>query len=183
METVRSFVSMNVPSTPAVHDVRERLKGIGGISVPDEVHMTLRFLGDVDKEKIEELSERMRSLERYSCFNVSMKGLGAFPDVRNPRVVWIGADLGPPFHKILSELDGILDRTSVEYDKKPFKAHVTVGRVRGPSGPLTGLLREHRDLDAGSFICSEILLMSSLLTPYGAKHSVIGAFRLGGPLI
>lgn len=180
MEKIRSFVSINIPETPEVLRIRERLRGIGGVGVPKDVHLTLRFLGDVDAGKIETLSAHMASLEEYRPFSVSLKGAGAFPDVKDPRVVWIGAELGDPFRSILSDLDRMLNASSVEYDRKPFKAHVTVGRVRTPSKDLTDLLDEEKNASAGSFLCSEIFLMGSTLTSGGAVHSVIDEFRLNG---
>ena len=178
METIRTFISINIPDMPAVRDAKETLKDISGIAVPRDIHMTLRFLGDVDVKKIERLSKQMSSLKNYPPFDVSMKGLGAFPNVRDPRIVWIGAELRAPFYDILSEIDGVLDSLSIEYDKKPFKAHVTVGRVKRRSEPLIDLLNKHRSLEMGSFRCTEILLMSSVLTPSGAKHEVIGTLHL-----
>ncbi|MDR2698457.1 MAG: RNA 2',3'-cyclic phosphodiesterase [Candidatus Methanoplasma sp.] len=180
METIRSFVSFKIPEMPAVTDAQEKLRGTPGVSVPKEVHLTLRFLGDVEQKKIGKLSERMRSLEGYEAFGVSLKGIGAFPNNKDPRVVWIGAELGDPFPSILSDLDGMLGSLSIKYDKKPFKAHVTIGRVRTPSRSLTEFLDGGRGLEAGSFVCSEIFLMSSDLTPKGAVHSVIDPFRLSG---
>ena len=171
---------MNIPAAPAVEEARERLRGIGGVSVPGDVHLTLRFLGDVKAEKIKELSGRMRSLEGHRPFSVSMRGLGAFPNIRDPRVIWIGADMGEGFYDILSDLDGILEKSSISYDKKPFKAHVTIGRVKTPSRGLTDLLGKEKGLEAGSFVCSEIFLMGSELAPGGAVHSVIDSFRLAG---
>ena len=182
METVRSFVSIGIPEMPAIADTQEKLRGIPGVGVPKEAHLTLRFLGDVDEKKIKELSARMRSLESCKTFGVSVKGLGAFPNNRDPRVVWIGAELGDPFPSILSDLDRMLDSLSIQYDRKPFKAHVTVGRVKTTSKPLTEFLDKGRGLEAGTFVCSEIFLMGSELTPRGAVHSVIDTFRLnGGP--
>ena len=175
---IRSFVSFRIPATPAVRKAQESLMRIKGVSVPKEVHLTLRFLGDVDAKSIKELSERMRSLEKYKQFSVSMKGLGAFPNVRDPRIVWIGADLGEPFYDILSDLDRMLDACSIGYDKKPFKAHVTIGRVRAQSEGLSDILREEKGTEMGSFLCPEVLLMKSELTPKGAVHSVIGSFKL-----
>ena len=180
MENVRSFISFNIPATPAVLNAREKLRGVRGVSVPKDVHLTLRFLGDVDTKTIGKLSERMRSLEEYRSFNVTMKGLGVFPNVKDPRVVWIGAEIGEPFYELLSELDEMLNASSISYDKKPFKAHVTVGRVRTPSKDLTDLLNEEKATEMGSFVCSEIFLMGSELTPNGAVHSVIGSFCLAG---
>jgi 2'-5' RNA ligase len=174
----RSFVSIDVSRMPAIQDIQKKLRGIPGISVPRDVHMTLRFLGDVDTGKLKKLSSEMKALEEYSTFNVSMKGLGAFPHNKDPRIVWIGAEMGSPFYDILSDIDEMLDRTSVDYDRKPFKAHVTVGRVKNASKNLADLLNECRSIEVGSFVCPRIYLMSSRLTPDGAKHSVIDTFKL-----
>ncbi len=180
MDKIRSFISVKIPDTPAVLGAMEKLRGIKGVSVPKDVHMTVRFLGDVESRKIKDLSERMRPLEEYSPFSVSMKGLGAFPNVRDPRVVWIGAEIGDPFRDILEDIDGMLKASRIDYDKKPFKAHMTIGRVKAPSEHLTGLLNDCREMEIGSFVCSEIFLMKSELTPKGAVHSVIDAFSLAG---
>ncbi|MCL1811652.1 MAG: RNA 2',3'-cyclic phosphodiesterase [Methanomassiliicoccaceae archaeon] len=180
METIRSFVSFEIPEMPAIRETQQKLRAVRGVSVPDSVHLTLRFLGDVEAKRIKELSARMMSLEKYQPFTVSMKGLGAFPNVRDPRVVWIGAELGDQFQSILCDLDKMLDASSIDYDKKPFKAHVTLGRVKMPSTILTDLLNKERDRDIGSFTCSEIFLMSSMLTPKGAIHSAINTFDLKG---
>ena len=180
METTRSFISIRIPMNPAVKRAQERLRNIGGVSVPNEVHLTLRFLDNVENRKLERLSESMAALEKHPQFNVSVRGLGAFPNTRNPRVIWIGAALGDTFSELLSDLDNILDFSSVAYDKKPFKAHVTVGRVKDNHEGLTAFLDEEMNLDAGTFICTEILLMGSKLTPNGAVHSIIKSFRLAG---
>ena len=178
MEMIRSFISFVIPATPSIRTAQEKLRSIKGTNVPKEIHLTLRFLGDVESKKIRELSERMKALEKYETFNVAMKGLGAFPNNKEPRVVWIGAELGEPFKDILSDLDGMLEASSISYDMKPFKAHVTIGRVKTPSGALTSILNDERSTDFGSFSCPKILLMKSDLTQNGAVHSVIASFRL-----
>jgi len=178
MEKIRSFISIDIPKTPAVRNAQKSLREIGGINVPDDVHLTLRFMDDVEAKKLKELSEQMRSLEKYQCFNVSMKGLGAFPNAKDPRIVWIGAELGEPFKDILSELDGILETSSIFYDNKPFKAHITVGRVKTTSKELIALLNKEKSTEVESFTCSKIFLMGSKLTSNGPVHSVIDTFRL-----
>jgi len=178
METIRSFISFNIPNLPAVKEPLEKLRGIKGVSVSKEVHLTLRFLGDVHEKKIGELSEKMRSLENHSSFDVSLKSVGAFPNKNDPRVVWIGAEIGDPFFDILKDIDNMLDSLSIGCDKKPFKAHITIGRVRTPSKELTQFITDRKDQEYGSFVCTEIFLMKSVLTPKGAEHSIIGSIKL-----
>jgi 2'-5' RNA ligase len=178
METLRTFISIAIPVSPQIKDALGKLREIQGISVSKEIHLTLRFLGDVETKKIKELTAKMKTLEQYHSFSVSVKGMGAFPNNKEPRVVWIGADLGSPFNEILSTIEKMLDSSSIDFDTKPFKAHVTLGRVRDPSQKLTDLLTEYRNIDAGSFVCNEIFLMSSQLTPGGAKHSIVASYKL-----
>ncbi|MCL2317542.1 MAG: RNA 2',3'-cyclic phosphodiesterase [Methanomassiliicoccaceae archaeon] len=178
MDYIRSFISFNIPITPAIREPLEKLRSIRGVSVTKEVHLTLRFLGDVQEKKLKVLSEKMRSLENYSSFSVSMKGIGAFPKNTDPRVVWIGGDIGVPFYDILKEIDKMLDSSSIEYDKKPFKAHITIGRVRDPSKELTQFIVDRKDIEYGTFTVEEIFLMKSVLTPKGAEHSVLETIKL-----
>ncbi|MCL2295525.1 MAG: hypothetical protein FWC29_00370, partial [Methanomassiliicoccaceae archaeon] len=74
METTRSFISIRIPMNPAVKRAQERLRNIGGVSVPNEVHLTLRFLDNVENRKLERLSESMAALEKHPQFNVSVRG-------------------------------------------------------------------------------------------------------------
>ena len=178
MDKTRFFISMGIPATPQIKEAQRKLREIPGISVPGEVHLTLRFIGEADDKKINSLKKRMQSLEDFPSFKVSMKGMGAFPNIKEPRVVWIGADMGDPFYKILSSLEKMLDDSSLDYDDKPFKAHVTLGRVKSPSSKLTSLITENRDLEAGSFVCNNICLMGSELRPTGAVHSLIASYVL-----
>ena len=178
METIRSFISFNIPSSPSVREPLEKLRNIRGVSVPKDIHLTLRFLGDVPEKKLKELSAKMRTLENYSSFTVSMNGIGAFPKNTDPRVVWIGADIGSPFNDILKDIDKMLDSLAIEYDKKPFKAHITIGRVREPSKELTQFIIDRKDQEYGSFTVEEIFLMKSVLTPKGAEHTIIDTIKL-----
>jgi 2'-5' RNA ligase len=180
MEMIRSFVSISIPKMPVVGDTLEKLRGIRGVSVSKEAHITLRFLGDVETKNLKELSARMESLEAYPPFKISVREMGAFPNTKDPRVIWMGAEPGGPFRNILSDLDKMLDDSSIDFDKKPFKAHITIGRVKESSKDLVEFLKKEQNVDAGSFICSEILLMKSVITQTGAKHSVMAAFRLRG---
>ncbi|MCL1984104.1 MAG: RNA 2',3'-cyclic phosphodiesterase [Methanomassiliicoccaceae archaeon] len=178
MEQIRAFISIAVPDTPILAEIREKLRRTSAVNVPDKVHMTLRFLGDVSEKKIKELSERMKDLEDHSSFGVSLKGIGAFPNSEGPRVIWIGAELGGPFFAIFRDIEKMLNDLSVEYDKKRFKAHVTLGRVRKRSDLIADIIEGYKDADAGSFRCSEIHLMGSVLTPEGAEHTIIRTAHL-----
>jgi len=178
MDKTRWFISIGIPVTPQIKEAQKKLREIPGISVPEEVHLTLRFIGEADGKKIDLLKKKMLALEDFRSFRVSMKGMGAFPNIKEPRVVWIGADMGDPFYKILSSLEKMLDDSSLDYDNKPFKAHVTLGRVKTPSSKLTSLITENRDLEAGSFDCHGICLMGSELRPTGAVHSLVASYGL-----
>ena len=180
MELVRAFISAAIPDTPAIAEIKEELRKTSAVNVPDKMHLTLRFLGDVPENKIKELSDRLKKLEEHPPFDVLLRGTGAFPNVREPKVVWIGAEPGEPFLQILHEAEKILNDLSIGFDKRKFRAHVTIGRVRRRSDDIAQILDRFRDADAGSFRCSEIYLMGSVLTPEGAKHTVMGTIRFAG---
>ena len=178
MEQIRAFISVAIPDTATVADIKKRLRGTHAVNVPDKIHLTLRFLGDVPEKKIKELSKLMKNLESYPSFDISLKGAGAFPNAREPRVVWIGAEIGEPFLSIFRDIEKMLNDLSIEYDGRKFKPHVTLGRVRRRSDEIADIIDRFKDADAGSFRCSEVFLMGSVLRPEGAEHTVIETIHL-----
>jgi len=148
---------------------------------PETVHLTLRFLGEVEGGRAAELGGGIRAALAGECgctFRVA--GGGAFPNARRPRVLWFGIVGVRP--------DGSLDRlaTSVERavrelgfdpEPRPFRAHLTVARARRDARPAppTDLADEH---DLGEVSVGRIVLMRSELSASGARYEVVDRFPL-----
>ncbi len=178
MEKVRSFISISIPEFDTIDDIKDRLGRIKDVKVSNDTHMTLRFLGDVDPHTLYELADRMDVLSSYPSFNITLEGLGAFPNAGSPRVIWIGIKAPDTLNSIVETISNILDTINVDYDRKPFKGHVTIARVKNNNPDITSEINGLKDVKIGDLRCSEIHLIRSDLSPKGAVHSVIKTIHL-----
>ena len=152
---------------------------------PENVHLTLKFLGEVEENRVGELSEAIdRTVAGVSEFQMTAREFGAFPSNRRPRVVWVGIEVD---EEVLSDLHGRLEaeleRLGFERETRDFRPHLTLGRAHRRAGGrdfdgfdevLDSLDYEDR-LEVGS-----VDLMRSDLRPDGARYSVIHSARLEG---
>jgi 2'-5' RNA ligase len=150
---------------------------------PENYHFTLKFLGEVDDRLVPPLGDAARrAASRSSPFTLSLEGIGAFPDLGRPRVIFYG--IGEGFEE-LRKLAGLVEDEceilGFERERKRFRAHLTLARVRRPvPEEVTAILRafpgagEEARLEVGRFV-----LMSSRLTPSGAIYTEEASFDLG----
>ena len=150
----------------------------------DSLHLTLKFLGEVRKADLPRACELIReSAASAPVFEARLSGLGVFPDLRRPRVVWVGVRDDPP---ALAELHARLDEGLAEIgaprENRAFRPHLTLGRVRRP-GSAAGLgepIERFSKSDLGEMTVDEIVFMQSELTPSGAVYTPLARFACGG---
>ncbi len=176
---LRLFISVPVPDPGPLEPVLRELRTVYGIrTVPaGQLHITLRFLGDTDERRLDDVvSACRRAVRGTELFEIVLKGAGVFPNARNPRVVWIGVRpedvLSGLSERITSELKGF------SMDEKPFKGHITIARCREPV-QLKPFLEKYSDTEFARFRCGGICVMKSELSERGAKHTVLSNIRLG----
>lgn len=172
---VRTFISVRIPEPSCLKHVLDDLADMDNVrpSPLSQMHITLRFIGDVDERKVPKVVECVRSACRdRKAFDISLSGTGCFPNRNRPSVVWVGASPAEELTDLAETIGRKLSSAGIGSDDKPFKAHITIGRCKGPTD-LSGFLDTHRDERFTEFTCSEVLVMKSVLSPAGAKHSVI----------
>jgi 2'-5' RNA ligase len=182
----RLFVAIDLPL-----ELRERLAALSR-SVPGargtkagQLHLTLRFAGELDEEGASALRAGLAGVAAAAAgsFELTVRGVGAFPRRRDPRVVWAG--LAPS--EELDALHGLVEKAAVaaglEPERKRFRPHLTLARLRRADTRAVGAwLDEHAGLEEPPFAVEELTLFSSELRPSGAVHRVLAAWRLGdGP--
>ena len=190
MTARRLFVAAWLPpeARREARDVARRLESTGADVrwVPSEnLHVTLRFLGDVEAARVDALVACLADALRGSAaFALRLAGLGRFPPRGAPRVVWAGLDTGArELAAAASRIEkallggGFLDRI----DPRPFRAHVTLGRPRSSRGVgrLLDLLEEV-SFRGGTHPLQEVTLAESRLSPRGAEYSAVARFPLDG---
>lgn len=181
MAQIRVFVSIPVPDPAPLGDAVVALRSVENVrpSPVNQMHITLRFIGDVEEASV----PRIAGCVRRACsgvqpFEVTMRGTGAFPNARRPSVVWVGAEPEDVLRGMSDRLAKELSKARIRFDDKPFKSHVTIGRCRGPAS-LDGFFREYGDREFLRFQCDRVLVMRSVLSSSGARHSVLETVMLG----
>lgn len=177
--TERLFLALPLP--PVVRDVlaglAQPLPGVAWTR-PAQLHVTLRFLGDVPVEKIDAIVTRLAAV-RVAAFVLPIEGLGTFPPNRPPRVAWIGVGAGHPrLFQLRQRVDDSLLAAGLLLDVRTFHPHVTLARCTGQAAGLAAWLHTHREFIAPPFRVEAFELCSSDLRPSGAVHTLKQRFPL-----
>jgi 2'-5' RNA ligase len=188
-DAMRCFVAVNLPG-----EIREEVGkfaaspslGAAGRVVrwvrPENIHLTLKFLGNVDREMLPELSASLETaLTGQSPCRLTVKGAGVFPPRGRPRVVWVGlAGETVALAAIHAAVESALEPLGFPREKRPFTAHLTVGRVRDPrrAAPLGPAISANRDREWGKCVVDRVHLMRSELFPTGPRYSILHTVRL-----
>jgi len=147
---------------------------------PENLHLTLKFIGEVPQEKARRIQRALNDIKRRS-FDIDLRGLGAFPSMERPRVIWIGVSEGASqLEGLASEIEDILMRhASVRKSGKAFHPHLTIARVKGRVTPSARRVLEKHSSDIfGKISAREFLLVKSTLTPRGPIYDVVERYDL-----
>jgi 2'-5' RNA ligase len=180
---MRLFLAIGLPG-----EVRDRLADIqrefacyGMLKLVEHgnLHLTLKFLGEVHESKADAVEEALDSV-KHGRFRVSLRGVGAFPNPGRVRVVWAGvADGCGEVVGLQCKVDAALKPLGFKPDRR-FHPHVTLGRAKGEVDKtgLRDFLKQNADVDYGAFDVGGYLLMQSRLTPKGPVYSVTREYLL-----
>jgi 2'-5' RNA ligase len=178
----RLFVAIDLPD-----DVKNRIADIGrdlpgARPVPrEQLHLTIRFIGDVDEETFASAREALAGITGTS-FPLTIKGIGHFPPGKFPRVLWAGLEESPPLLKLQQQVELALVEAGIAPDGRRFSPHLTLARLKEtPYATVAHLEEQQRDLVAGPFRVEEFHLYSSTLTRTGAIHAKMQTYSLSTP--
>ena len=178
--SIRSFIAIDLWEQTRrqieafIQELRKSDAQVGWVRV-EGIHLTLKFLGNVSPGSIEEIkSELARVASQTGPIRIEPAGCGAFPAIKSPRVIWIGlrGQIGP-LSELARQVETALVPLGFKPEDRPFKPHLTVGRVRGRQRlqALQEILLAHRDFTAEPFDASQVVLYKSELRPDGARYS------------
>lgn len=148
---------------------------------PENIHLTLRFLGETEESRVPKIiSEIDRITVDFKPVATSINSLGAFPNLRRPRVIWLGLDeTAEAIAKMARQFE--LSMRKLRFEKeKPFRAHLTLGRVKKPQG-MQNLLEylETYALEPIPVTFDRVVLFKSTLTPKGSIYERLHEVELG----
>ncbi len=187
MSKVRAFIACDMPESllDKISGIQDRLKGLDADvswTKVSGIHITLKFLGDIEEDSIDKVAAVIEGASKgQKPFEVAIKGSGAFPNLRNPRVIWLGVeDNDKGLLHIQQFLDDGLKALGFEPEEREFKPHLTLGRVKGFRGKegLAAAVSEFKGLDLGSFIVDRVMLYKSELKPTGAIYTKLREIKL-----
>ena len=180
---MRAFIAIPCPDElkEGMVEIQENIKDLGKLTLvkPENIHLTMKFLGEVDEDKISDITKRLEFLSDLQGFDISLKGVGTFPNMNYIRVIWVGMGEGADrITTIHSEIDRKLNELNFKKDKN-FHPHLTIARVKflKKKEELRDILQKNSARDFGSFKADRIELMQSRLSPRGPEYSVIHETR------
>lgn len=176
-ERIRSFIAVDVADKEIVQRIvalqRELLRTGADLKPvePENLHYTLLFLGEQPKRSLDELAKRLESISA-PCFQLELRGVGAFPREDSPRVVWIGAGKGREELAALAYKVRELAKDIAQADEE-FAPHLTIARVKGPRNKdrVAEFIAGHKNDVFGVVQVCEVKLKKSVLTPRGPIYS------------
>lgn len=188
MPPVRAFLAVDVASTAraALTALQNELQPSGGSwrwVPPENLHLTVRFVGAVEPAALDALSATLRrAVDGCRPFRYRLSGGGAFPSSRRARVVWVGVS---PVPDELTHLHGVVEHAVREHgfaaEARGFNPHLTVARVKVPDESVALLIKTLRGSELGETAVSELVLFESELSSGGARYRAVHRFRLNGP--
>ena len=177
---IRTFVSIHVPVSDEMKEILSELDCRKNVRVAnaEQIHLTLKFLGDTDEKKVEKLCQSLKTaLEGQKAFDITVMGMGGFPNECHPRVIWLGVKDPGILKEIAGIVDGCVKGLNLDCDDKRFSPHITIGRSYG-STDIGDLVRNCKGKVLCTFRCNHIDVMESILYPKEAVHSVIESIPL-----
>lgn len=183
---MRTFIAIEVPEgvRRSLATLVERLRSSEARLTwvkPEAMHLTLRFLGEIDGDRV----ERLRALlsEGYAdaaAFDLAVRGLGAFPNPRRPSVLWAGVEpVDGPLARVREIAERAAQAIGLAAENRAFHPHLTLARVKDPAEAdrVRPFWERERDFEAGTFTAGGVTLFSSRLTPRGPVYTVVQEFQ------
>src|SRR5262245_7277655 len=136
------------------------------------LHLTLKFLGEVEEARVERVASAMRSAAAGgAAFELTARGLGCFPNPRSPRVLWAGLADEPELPALAERIERECRALGFPAEDRPFRSHITLARIAGRVALDRARLAPDRP-EFGSWSVPRVVLMESQLSPRGSRYSV-----------
>ena len=186
--SIRSFIAIELPDGIRVRlqALQDRFKAhklnIRWVD-PGNIHLTLKFLGNISEGEIEKVAGALSaSVGPWAPLSLCAKGMGAFPGLNRPRVIWVGiGGEAVGLAALQKSLDDRLAEEGFKPDERPFKGHLTLGRVRGAlkTDVFRTALQGDLNFETESFTVTGVSLFRSELKPGGAVYSRLLTVPMG----
>lgn len=185
MSQVRTFIAIEIPDVirQKIAAVQEKLKKAGeriSWTKPGNIHLTLKFLGDVKENQIEPIADAVKiSANGIRPFSFQVGNLGAFPDIRRARVLWV--DVVNPTNELAElakRIEDQLSKIGFKKETRKFNPHLTMGRVKSRLGEKFIVKFENLTFEEDEVRVEGIIVMKSELNPAGSIYTPLQKIKL-----
>ena len=149
---------------------------------PENLHINLRFFGEISEEEIKKIEECSKQIaDSQKPFELSIEGLGFFPNNISPRVLWLGCT-SKELLKLRFDLEQLFEEAGLGKEKKEYKPHITLGRIKSKKEvrTLSKEVCKKSETRLGTFHADRITIFESRLSFKGPEYIKIAEFKLGG---
>lgn len=187
-ETIRTFIAIELPQTliTFLNKLQENMKSYG-FKVkwvrPENIHITLKFLGNIHKADVEKIGHAItRAVKDNGSVSLWARGIGVFPNIRRPKVIWAG--LKGETSSLISlqkKIDVAMGEIGFPQEERPFKAHLTLGRIKTKidSKRLAEAMNRFGESESETFTADQVILFKSDLKPTGAVYTKLVNCKFG----
>lgn len=186
---IRSFLAIELPK-PILRKIEEVQGDLRSTHAdvrwvnPEKIHLTLKFFGDIEESRIDPIFKSIEEPTRNTLpFSLKASGVGAFPQMKNPRVIWMGlVDGKEVLTSFQKQIETQLEKIGFQPENRPFHPHLTLGRMKSSRGKeeLIGRMEKHREEEFGDFQVERVILFKSDLKPSGPIYTLLKEIKLGG---
>lgn len=186
----RTFIAIDIPDqirlavAERIGELRNAFPRLRvGWERPEKLHLTLKFLGDVEQDRLDGIIQSLNDAVQYTePLGLAVSGAGVFPSTRKPRVLWLGiTDADDRLSELSCNLEAAMENLGFPKEDRRFAPHLTIARIRDPNRS-SDLAAEHirRGFAPMEFTVSEVALYESKLLPTGSVYSKLGTYPLKG---
>lgn len=176
---IRSFIALELSEdlreqlTSLLKRLRQTNAAVKWVE-PENLHLTLKFLGEVPEEQIEAIVEALRTVaQRTELFLFTARGVGGFPDLRRPRVLWVGVEAAQPLMRLQKLVEGAMEQLGFAPERRAYHPHIALGRVKGMTGieRVRKIFSEYASVSFGSVPAKHLTLFRSDLSREGPTYT------------
>ncbi len=185
---VRSFLAVELPKPilkkieEVQGDLRSTHADVRWVN-PGKIHLTLKFLGNIEELRIDPIFNSIEETVRNTLpFSLKVRGVGVFPNLKNPRVIWMGlVDGREILISFQKQIETQLEKIGFQREDRPFHPHLTLGRMKSNRGKeeLVGGMERHKEEEFGDLQVERVILFKSDLKTTGPIYTPLRDMKLG----
>ena len=182
----RTFIAIDIPASSKINEcldtmslrlAGEKIRWVDG----NKLHLTLKFLGDTGEKSVDDIKILLKDLTQdCSAFTITIRNVGVFRNMRNPRIIWLGIDPCSELMHLYAEIESQISRLGFPAEERRFSPHLTVGRIKilENKQALMQIMKDFQEQVLHQFVVPGVIFYESILKKEGPEYIPLGKYRL-----